>query len=33
MVDAEFKSDLKLDAYDNITDEYKIKELYSESLK
>ena len=33
MVEAEFKSDVKLDAYDNEADRYKIKELYNESLQ
>jgi hypothetical protein len=33
MVELESKADLKLDAYDNELHEYKIKELYTESLK
>jgi len=33
MVDVEVRSDIRLDAYDNATDEYKIKELFTESLK
>ena len=33
MVDVEAKSDIKLDAYDNVASEYKIKELFNESLK
>lgn len=33
MVEVAAKSDIKLDAYDNGSDEYKIKELYTESLK
>ncbi len=33
MVEVEAKSDIKLDAYDTQSDEYKIKELYSASLK
>jgi hypothetical protein len=33
MVDVESKSDIKLDAYDNTAAEYKIKELFTESLK
>jgi hypothetical protein len=33
MVEVEAKADMKLDAYDNSADEYKIKELFAESLK
>jgi hypothetical protein len=33
MVEVEAKADIKLDAYDNLVNEYKIKELYAESLK
>jgi hypothetical protein len=33
MVDVEAKTDMKLDAYDNAADEYKIKELFNDSLK
>jgi hypothetical protein len=33
MVEVEAKADIKLDAYDNASNEYKIKELYAESLK
>ena len=33
MVDAEFKSDFSLAAFDNISKAFKIKELYTESLK
>jgi hypothetical protein len=33
MVEVAAKSDIELDAYDNGSDEYKIKELYTESLK
>ena len=33
MVEVEAKADLKLDAYDGVSNEYKIKELYTESLK
>ena len=33
MVEVAYKSDIKLDAYDDLSHEYKIKELYAESLK
>jgi hypothetical protein len=33
MVEVAAKTDIKLDAYDNESNEYKIKELYAESLK
>lgn len=33
MVEVESKADLKLEAYDSVSAEYKIKELYAESLK
>jgi hypothetical protein len=33
MVEVAYKSDIKLDAYDEVSHEYKIKELYAESLK
>jgi hypothetical protein len=33
MVDIAYHANLKLDAYDNASEQYKIKELYAESLK
>lgn len=33
MVEVAAKADIKLDAYDDVSNEYKIKELYAESLK
>jgi len=33
LVEVAYKSDIKLDAYDDLSHEYKIKELYAESLK
>jgi hypothetical protein len=33
MVEVAYKSDIKLDAYDELAHEYEIKELYAESLK
>jgi hypothetical protein len=33
MVEVAAKADIKLDAYDNVSNEYKIKELYAESLR
>ncbi|WP_428330128.1 hypothetical protein [Mucilaginibacter sp.] len=33
MIEVESKADIRLDAYDNVSAEYKIKEIYAESLK
>jgi hypothetical protein len=33
MVEVESKADIRLDAYDNVSSEYKIKEIYAESLR
>jgi len=33
LVEVAYKADVKLDAYDDVSHEYKIKELYAESLK
>jgi len=33
MIEVESKADIRLDAYDNVSSEYKIKEIYAESLR